>query len=151
MQLSVILQYVVVLVCIFSFMTGCAPKTRYTWNGYDEKLYQHYKNPTEYEQFIENLQNVIDEGTGSGTVPPGIYAEYGFAMYEKGNMPEAARYFKMESDKWPESRFFMNKMIQNTEKRQKQAKPPKPIEATAATVNAEDPKVSNSKSKEVSK
>lgn len=112
--------------CLLIFAAGCAPKTRYTWNNYDNKLYQHYKNPAEYDQFIEQLKEVIEDGEESGKVPPGIYAEYGFALYEKGNFPEASKYFKLESDKWRESRVIMTKMIQTAEMRGKQGKQPNP-------------------------
>jgi len=57
-------------------------------------------------------------------VPPGIYAEYGFALYEKGNFPDAIKFFKLESDKWPESRVLMAKMIRNAETCDKQGKQP---------------------------
>jgi hypothetical protein len=110
--------------CLLVFAAGCAPKTRYAWNDYDNKLYQHYKNPAEYDQFIEHLEEVIIDGEEDGKVPPAIYAEYGFALYEKGNFQEAAKYFKLENDKWPESRVLMSKMIQNTQMRGKQGKQP---------------------------
>jgi len=110
--------------CLIVFAAGCAPKTRYAWNGYDNKLYQHYKNPDEYDQFIEHLKGIIEEGEEAGKVPPGIYAEYGFALYEKGDFQEAARFFKLENDKWPESRVLMPKMIQNAQMRGKRGKQP---------------------------
>jgi len=58
--------------CFLLFTVGCAPNTRYTWNNYDSKLYQHYKNPSKYDQFIEQLKEVIEAGEKSGKVPPGI-------------------------------------------------------------------------------
>lgn len=117
--------------CLAIIVTGCAPKTRYAWNNYDAKLYQHYKNPAEYDQFIEHLKEVIEDSEESGKVPPGLYAEYGFALYEKGNYQEAAKYFKLENDKWPESRVLMAKMIQNAQMRDKQDKQPNQAVAPA--------------------
>ena len=110
--------------CALFLVVGCAPTSRYTWNNYDNKLYQHYKNPAEYDQFVEDLKEVIERGEESNKVPPGIYAEYGFALYEKGNFPEALKYFKLENDKWPESRVLMAKMIQNAQMRGKKDKQP---------------------------
>lgn len=100
-------------------MTGCV-QTKYAWHNYDQTLYNHYKAPAEYDQFVESLKEVIEDGEGEGKVPPGIYAEYGFVLYEKGNMPEATNYFKKEHDKWPESRVLMSKMIKNAEKKSTQ-------------------------------
>lgn len=102
-------------------MAGCAPKSRYAWCDYDNKLYKHYCNPTEYDEFVENLKEVIEEGESDGTVPPGIYAEYGFALYEKGKFFDAIVFFQKEQDKWPESRVLMTKMIQNAQSRNKNA------------------------------
>ena len=110
--------------CILVFAAGCVPKTRYAWCEYDNKLYQHYKNPAEYDQFIRHLKEVIEGGEAAGKVPPGIYAEYGYALYEKGDFQEAAKYFKLENDKWPESRVLMAKMIQNAQTRGTQGKQP---------------------------
>jgi hypothetical protein len=105
-----------IALCIVS-IAGCAPKTLYSWNNYDEKLYQHYKDPANNDEFVEQLREVISEAEESGKVPPGLYAEYGFALFEKGSYPDASRYFKLESDKWPQSRVLMAKMIKNVEQR----------------------------------
>jgi hypothetical protein len=109
--------------CALFVVIGCAP-TRYAWNNYDYKLYQHYRNPAEYDQFVEHLKEVIEDGEETGKVPPGIYAEYGFALYEIGNYQEATKYFKLENDKWPESQVLMTKMIRNSQMRGKKGMQP---------------------------
>ncbi|HIJ95451.1 MAG TPA: DUF4810 domain-containing protein [Desulfuromonadales bacterium] len=116
---------------LFSMLlaTGCAPTTKYAWNNYDQKLYDHYKNPAEYEQFVEDLKNTIEEGDESGRVPPGIYAEYGFVLYESGKTQESLLYFQKEHDKWPESRILMTKMTANAQKQTNKNKKPITIEA----------------------
>lgn len=93
-------------------LAGCA-KTMYSWNGYDDCLYRHYRNPTERESFGEKLKEIVEEAEAEGKVPPGIYAEYGFFLYEGGDFPQAAAFFAKEQEKWPESAFFMQKMISN--------------------------------------
>jgi hypothetical protein len=55
-------------------------------------------------------------------VPPGIYAEYGFVMYEEGNNQQAVFYYQKEADKWPESRAFMTKLIAISNSRAKNQK-----------------------------
>jgi hypothetical protein len=102
-------------------MTGCAAQGQYAWQNYDQKLYNHYKNPAKSEQFIEDLRDIIQYGEESGKVPPGIYAEYGYVLYEQGNFPEAIEYFKKEQAKWPESNVIMTKMINNAQKKSAQA------------------------------
>ena len=106
---------IVVLISIMIGLSSCYTPI-YTWKNYDDKLYQHYRNPAENEKFIEGLKETIVAGEETGKVPPGIYAEYGYALYEKGDYSEAVIYFQKEHDKWPESRLFMLKMISNAEK-----------------------------------
>lgn len=99
----------IMLVVLVLSVTGCT-SSRYAWNGYDEKLYDYYKSPAESEKFVEHLSSIISDGESDNRVPPGIYAEYGYLLFEKGRFAEAEVWFRKEADKWPESRFFMTKM-----------------------------------------
>ena len=93
---------------------GCAPKTLYRWGGYDQALYDHYKNPQKRDEFVAKLSGIVSEAEKSGNpVPPGCYAEYGWALYEEGRAAEAIVYFEKESKLWPESRPLMEKLIRN--------------------------------------
>jgi len=100
-------------------LCGCAAQTQYAWNKYDTKLYSHYKDPSQKEEFAQALKETVEEAESSNRVPPGIYAEYGFLMYEQGNSLQAIQYYQKEADKWPESRAFMTKMINTAQKRSK--------------------------------
>lgn len=129
-RISLIIMFAALMI------SGCAPKTRYVWDNYDNKLYKHYKNPAEYDQFLADLKATIDSGEEEGRVPPGLYAEYGFALYEKGNYPEAILFFQKEAEKWPESRALMTKMVKNAQMRaQKGAKVAPPVDSDAVEVN----------------
>lgn len=99
-----------VLAAVCLLLSGCA-QSRYAWNGYDDKLYSYYKTPAEADRFMEGLYEVIQDGEASNRVPPGIYAEYGYLLYERGRYPEAVVWFRKERDKWPESRVLMDRMI----------------------------------------
>jgi len=108
---------------------GCAPKTMYRWGGYDQALYDHYKNPQQRDEFVAKLGGVISEAEKTGgVVPPGCYAEYGWALYEEGRTAEAIVYYEKESKLWPESRPLMEKLIRNASR----AKAPAPAPPTAA-------------------
>jgi hypothetical protein len=107
------------VICCILFLAGCAAQPRYTWCKYDSTLYDHYKNPAENEEFVEALKEAVLESESAGHVPPGLYAEYGYVMYEHGNNPLAIQYFQKEADKWPESRAFMAKMITNVQQGKK--------------------------------
>jgi len=119
-------------------MSGCA-SSRYEWNDYDTRLYQYYKAPTERENFAEALREAILEGEPSGRVAPGIYAEYGYLMYEMGNSQAAIMYYQKEADRWPESRFFMNKMIIVARNRiKKEPAKPTPAEISPPAANTSE-------------
>jgi len=123
------ITYFLLIATVGLMLTGCV-NTRYAWQNYDQKLYNHYKNSADHEQFIADIKEIIADSEDTGNVPPGIYAEYGYALYEKDNFSEAVTYFKKEHDKWPESKVLMAKMIDNALKRsQRAANPP---EASAA-------------------
>jgi hypothetical protein len=131
-------KHITVLLLMF-LLAGCGANTRYKWDQYDTKLYEHYKDPSQNEQFIESLKEIMDEAEPDGKVPPGIYAEYGYVLYEQGNSLTAILYFQKEADKWPESRIFMNKMIANARKTDKKkvekAKPAASEKETKSTDN----------------
>lgn len=110
----------IVLILFMIGLSSCST-TMYTWKNYDDKLYRHYKNPVENEKFVEGLKEIIVAGEKTGKIPPGIYAEYGYALYEKGDYSEAVAYFQKEHDKWPESRTFMLKMINNAKRMEKKS------------------------------
>jgi hypothetical protein len=120
--------------------TGCVQQQMYHWRGYDDGLYRHYRNPQEREQWVETLKTVILEAEEGGRkVPPGVYAEYGYALYEERAWPQAIVYFEKERAKWPESTILMDKMIRNAQ-RQAGNPPPaarKPAAATGAATKVE--------------
>jgi hypothetical protein len=115
------------IVCLLTLTAvGCAPGSYYHWGSYDNSLYQHYKSPQDRESWIEGLKTTILDAEQKGEkVPPGLYGEYGYALFEEGDSKQAISYFQKERDLWPESRFLMEKMIRNAERRGKPASPSK--------------------------
>jgi len=112
------LHFAIAAAVLATGMQGCAKKqTHYHWGSYDEDLYASYKNPQAHQAFVASLKTIILDSERLGVkVPPGIYAEYGYALYEEGSTADAILYFKKERDLWPESRGFMEKMITNAQR-----------------------------------
>ena len=108
---------------------GCA-KTQYTWADYGSTMQSMYSGSDKQDVTAARLQKIIEKGEVNGTVPPGIYAEYGYVLMSSGNAKEAAVYFEKEKQLYPEAAFFMNKMIELTKSGPK-AKP------TAFNINRE--------------
>jgi hypothetical protein len=104
---------------------GCGPQRMYYWSSYDVALYAHYKNPQEREKWVEALRTAMLAAEQEGRrVPPGLYAEFGYALYEEGKLKDSFVYFEKEKAKWPESRVLMETMIRNANGRASAAPPP---------------------------
>ena len=103
---------------LLSLAQGCAPSRKYAWGNYDSTLFVHYKKPQEREAHLERLKQVLENAEAEDRVPPGLYAEYGYALFENGNLKEAIGYFEKEQAKWPEANVFMEKMIRNAKRQQ---------------------------------
>ena len=92
-------------------LNACGAETLYSWNGYDYAILKHYKDGTSSEEFASSLKEIIDKAEKKGNVPPGVYAEYAFAMYDSGEVDTAIIYFDKERIAWPESEVFMSGVI----------------------------------------
>ena len=60
-----------------------------------------------------HLRELIAEAESTQKrVPPGVYADYGFMFYKRGDKSSAINYFEKEKSLYPESSFFMVKLIE---------------------------------------
>jgi hypothetical protein len=93
-------------------LSACGPpKTLYDWNGYNRELLAYYKSPAEQAKFAEKLFEDIEKAELTDTVPPGLYAEYGYIVMQMGETQTAIVYFTKERDRWPEARYLMDSVI----------------------------------------
>jgi hypothetical protein len=104
------------------FLQGCAANRKYAWGNYDSTLYRHYKNPQDKAKNLDKLKEILEVAEREDRVPPGLYAEYGYALYETGNISEAIINFEKEKAKWPESNILMEKMIRNAKRQEENLK-----------------------------
>ncbi len=121
------------LAAVAALASACAPKATYYWGQYDTALYHYYTNPQDRDAWIETLRTTILEAEQRGDkVPPGICAEYGYALFEEGQAEASVPWFQREKDTWPESAVLMEKMIRNAKRRG--AQPPPPGQGAAGAV-----------------
>ena len=110
---------ILVIILGLPLMVSCVPqKTLYNWGKYQEAGYQYIKKNTDQdlEKLLQAYQYVIDnQKTGRMTVPPGIYADYGFFLVKQGKVEEGLKLMKMEVALYPESAVFMNRIIKRIE------------------------------------
>ena len=117
-----IFSIIFTVILMFLFLQGCASNRKYAWGNYDSTLYRHYKDPQDKANNLEKLKEIIEIGEKEDRVPPGLYAEYGYALYETGNISEAIINFEKEKAKWPESKILMEKMIRNAKRQEENLK-----------------------------
>jgi len=101
--------------------TACvsSSKSLYSWYDYQEQVSNYIKDetPESREKLIKTYQHIIDKQTGSRkAVPPGIYADYGFLLYQQGKKEEGIRFLEQEIALYPESSVFISRVIKNLKK-----------------------------------
>ncbi len=107
--------------CWCLFLAGCVPKQTYYMGDYSETLYilEKDKNEEALLRHRQELETIISEsGTRDLPVPPGIYAELGYLRLKENKAKEAIQLFQMESQLYPESKPFMERLIQNAKARE---------------------------------
>jgi len=108
-----------ILIVVALALTGCATQQRYQWGGYDELLYQGYKDPNKMEAMRASLETHISAmEKANQKVAPGLYAELGTLYLQKGDSARAVALYSKERDMWPESNGIMTVVITNVERRQ---------------------------------
>lgn len=101
-------------------LAGCASsRGAYDWGEYDELLYQSYKDPTKIEDFRIKLEtHLVALESSNGFVAPGLYADLGTLYLEAGDTERAIGFYEKEREAWPESKYLMDALITNLERRQ---------------------------------
>lgn len=106
-----ILRYPSIVLLAF-VIAGCATAGKYDWGNYDRSLYQYYKDPSISDKHMAELAAIIESAAKTNAkVAPGIHAEYGYFLLQRGRASEARKQFEMEKAAWPESSQFMTAMI----------------------------------------
>ncbi len=93
-------------------LSGCAPGGLFYWGDYEDSLYQRYieHDPAQAEIYLR--ETIVEAEQNQYRVPPGVYADYGFMLYRRGDKPAAIAYFGKEQETYPESSALMTKLIE---------------------------------------
>lgn len=105
---------------VAALLCGCATTNNnlYDWGGYDDVLYQSYKEPGKTAEHMQKLEAHIQAmEQGRHKVAPGLYADLGTMYLQAGDKDKALANFRKERDAWPESATLMNAMIKNIDSR----------------------------------
>jgi hypothetical protein len=85
-----------------------AQQPKYNWGNYSASLIGSQEDVGARPDYEKALAAIINDP--SRRVPPGIYAEYGYVLQQRGDTTGAATMYAREKTAWPESTYLMNKM-----------------------------------------
>ena len=98
------------------YLTGCTTSSQYYWLDYEEKLYDYYHKPAKKTKVVNSYIDALEKADKSGRkLAPGLYAEAGSFMLERGDRARALAFFKLERNAWPESASLMDALITHIE------------------------------------
>ena len=99
------------------------------------------KNPdVKYrEAHKEELLEIMKKSeTKKLKVPPGVYCEFGYLMYQDGNTDEALEYIELEEKTYPESIIFTQRLKTMITGQKPQAKSSEPVPTPEVTTTPEE-------------
>lgn len=98
-------------------LAGCAAKKAehiYTWDNYQDALYQYYTTATSPQEQISTLNQVVEKARASGKqIPPGLHAQLGLLYSNTGQMELAIAEFNAEKTQFPESAAYIDFLTSN--------------------------------------
>lgn len=97
-------------------LASCSPpKTLYSWDYYSHISHAYIKRSGDEkatERLIKTYQQIIDRQKGTRkTVPPGIYADYGFLLLQTDQTEKGIAMLKKETELYPESGIFIERVL----------------------------------------
>lgn len=104
---------------------ACAPKPLYYWGTYEDSLQASYVTHDRAQALAALESTLAAAQQAGGRVPPGLYAEYGFLLYQGGQHERAISFFQQEAVLYPESKPLMDKLTAKV-RAQDAAKPAPP-------------------------
>jgi hypothetical protein len=108
-------------VCAAALLAGCATNNHlYQWGNYEDTLFAHFHEPEVKEEMLTAYMAFLEKAPTKNTkkVAPGLFAEAGTFMLEKGDTKAAIRFYELELSVWPESEPLMSMLIRNLNARE---------------------------------
>lgn len=103
--------FAAVVICFNSCLTTT---TKYNWYSYQENSYDYLKksNDASVNRLLKTYKKMIDAPTGTrACVPPGVCADYGWILVQKGFVSEGLEMLRNEIKFYPESEKFISQII----------------------------------------
>ena len=116
-------RWVVLTAVAACALGGCASQL-YGWGQYEDSLYTRVTDASAEgrQKAFGMLEQTIQRAEQAGQrVPPGVYGDYGYLLYQSNRPDDAVRYFRKEAELYPEAKPLMDSVISRID--QKRTKP----------------------------
>lgn len=110
----------ILLVISLFLLSGCATELFY-WGKYEDSLIERYVDNDQAHTEAHLRELVTEAESEHKRVPPGVYADYGFTLFKRGDKAGAISYFEKERQLYPESTPFMTKLIEKIKQQSNQS------------------------------
>ena len=91
----------------------------YYWSTYEREMFLAYDQPDNEDRRMKlaaTLLRIIQKSDEAGRKPPpGVVAEYGYFLFQRGEYYSAIDHFRREATMWPESKTLMDRMIRRAQ------------------------------------
>tara|TARA_B100000768_G_C10983312_1_gene250797 strand:+ start:181 stop:522 length:342 start_codon:yes stop_codon:yes gene_type:complete len=107
-------NYIYMLVIAVALSSCGSSKKLYSWNKYEQASYSYLKKADEKStnKIIKEYKKIINEQKGiRKSIPPGMCADYGFLLIQKGNKADGIANLKKEIALYPESKVFIDRIL----------------------------------------
>lgn len=108
-------KFVLPAALIFSMAScGTGNDNLYSWDKYENATYNYTKAPSDknLQELLKCYDKIITKQKAKRkVVPPGIYAEKAYILIGQGKKEEAISCLKQEIATYPESKLFIDKII----------------------------------------
>ena len=111
-------KYIYSVILVLAFSSCGAPKGLYSWDKYEQASYNYLKKADDksIDQIMQQYQKVIENQKGTRqTTPPGMFADYGFFLIQKGEIKAGKANLKKEIALYPESKIFIDRILKLVE------------------------------------
>ena len=107
-----------VIGCSLFASCGTTQQPLYSWYDSEDVSYEYNKTHSDEMRasLLKEYQKMEAHQQGTrGTVPPGFYAEYGYALVAAGQREEGLAKLRKELELYPESKVFVERIIKQIE------------------------------------
>lgn len=100
-------------ICVVTVvLAGCANhKSLYSWGGYEDQVYSHFKGEAPDQQIIILEQQLFEINKNGTKPPPGFYAHLGLLYSKVGRESDVLEMFEREKTLYPESIVFLTNSL----------------------------------------